>query len=98
MHEPKLLYVQAKVGGESFSFLLDCGASHNFASLRVVQALELPVLTAPHSMQVKLPNGNSMECNTICKVHVEFPGEIVARITFAVVDIDESFVLGMQFL
>ena len=72
--ESKLLYVQVKVQGELFNCLLDCGASHNFVSRRVVQALELPVLAAADRLQVKLPNGNKLDCDTLCKVHLEFPG------------------------
>ena len=72
--ESKLLYVQVKVQGELFNCLLDCGASHNFVSRQVVQALELPVLAAADRLQVKLPNGNKLDCDTLCKVHLEFPG------------------------
>ena len=72
--ESKLLYVQVKVQGELFNCLLDCGASHNFVSRRVVQALELPVLAAADRLQVKLPNVNKLDCDTLCKVHLEFPG------------------------
>ena len=98
MPESKLLYVQVKVQGERFNCLLDCGASHNFISRKVVQALELPVLAAAERLQVKLPNGNQLDCNTICKVHLEFPGQVVIKTTFAVVEMDELFVLGMSFL
>ena len=70
----KLLYVQVKVQGELFNCLLDCGASHNSVSHQVVQALELPVLAAADRLQVKLPNGNKLDCDTLCKVHLEFPG------------------------
>ena len=70
----KLLYVQVKVQGELFNCLLDCGASHNFVSRQVVQALELPVLAAVDRLQVKLQNGNKLDCDTLCKVHLEFPG------------------------
>ena len=72
--ESKLLYVQVKVQGKLFNCLLDCSASHNFVSRRVVQALELPVLAAVDRLQVKLPNGNKLDCDTLCKVHLEFPG------------------------
>ena len=60
--------------GELFNCLLDCGASHNFVSCRVVQALELSVIAAAGRLQVKLPNGNKLNCDTLCKVHLEFPG------------------------
>ena len=60
--------------GELFKCLLDCGASHNFVSCWVVQVLELPVLAAEDRLQVKLPNGNKLDCDTLCKVHFEFPG------------------------
>ena len=72
--EFKLLYVQVKVQGELSNSLLDCGASHNLVSRQVVQALELPVLAAADRLQVKLPNGNKLNCDTLCKVHLEFPG------------------------
>ena len=72
--ESKLLYVQVKVQGELFNCLLDCGASHNFVSRRVVQTPELLMLAAVDRLQVKLPNGNKLDCDTLCKVHLEFPG------------------------
>ena len=72
--ESKLLYVQVKVQGELFNCLLDCGTSHSFVSCWVVQALELPVLAAAERLQVKLPHGNKLDCNTMCKVHLEFLG------------------------
>ena len=69
-----MLQVSAKVAGEQFYFLFDCGASHNFASLRIVQALELPV-TDTEEMQVKLPNGNTLTCNTICIIMSNSPAK-----------------------
>ena len=60
--------------GELFNCLLDSGASHNFVSRRVVQVLELPVLAAAGRLQVKLPNGNKLDCDTLCKVYLEFLG------------------------
>ena len=72
--ESKLLYVQVKVQGELLNCLLDCSASHNFVLRWVVQALELPVLAAADRLQVKLPNGNKLDCDTLCKVHLEFLG------------------------
>ena len=73
--------------------MLDCGASHNFVSCWVVQALELPVLATADRLQVKLPNGNRSNCDTLCKVHLAFA--LVIKTTFAVVDVHELFVLGV---
>ena len=66
--------MQVKVQGELFNCLINCRASHNFVSRWVVQALELPVLAAADRLQVRLPNGNKLDCDTLCKVHLEFPG------------------------
>ena len=60
--------------GELFNCLLDCSASHNFVWRQLVQVLELSVLAAVDRLQVKLPNGNKLDCDTLCKVHLEFPG------------------------
>ena len=41
---------------------------------QTTQALKHKVLNCLDRLQVKLPNSNKLDCDTLCKVHLEFPG------------------------
>ena len=92
-----LNYYAACVAGEQVEMLVDTGASHCFASARVISAMQLPVADiAP--VHVKLPNGMSMKCSKRCVVPVWFSATVGIDVKFLVVPIELPFVLGSTFL
>ena len=77
--------------------VINSGASHNYVSSNLVQALHLPVVTIQTS-EITLHNGSKMLSKIACKIHVELRPGVVRKITFVVADVSMPFVLGMQWL
>lgn len=78
--------------------LIDSGASHNYVPSYIVRANNWNVIDCQNS-EVKLPNGAKLNTSTICKLNIKFVQSPIAKtITFYVVPLESTFILGSSFL
>ncbi|CAH9097472.1 unnamed protein product [Cuscuta epithymum] len=90
--------IQGKRGSKEIIILIDCGATHNFISPKVVQAANLPTLQIPE-FEVKIGNGdiirNNGKCEAVC---LNIPQSTITQ-DFYVLELGENeMVLGLEWL
>ena len=83
--------------GELVDLLVDTGASNSFAPCRLVQALQLPIAECKKT-QISTLDGSQLTSSPVCKVPVWLNAICCINMHFLVVDMQLSFILGMDLL
>lgn len=87
-----------KLGSRAVMVLVDCGATHNFLSLELVNELELPI-TSTTNYGVVMGTGESVKGKGICKGVVLEIQNIQAVEDFLPLELGSTdVILGMQWL
>lgn len=94
-HTMKLRWRKAE---QEVVVLIDCGATHNFISNKVIEKLGLPLSNTSH-YGVIMESGVSVRGKGMCKgIHLSLPGMEVIE-DFLPLDLSNSnVILGMQWL
>lgn len=66
LSKPKTLKLRGVVEGEEVVVLIDCGATHNFILMDLVEKVKLPISETSND-GVILGNGNLMKGKGMCK-------------------------------
>ncbi|CAH9109958.1 unnamed protein product [Cuscuta epithymum] len=90
--------IQGQMGSKEIVILIDCGATHNFISPKIVQAANLPTLQIPE-FEVTIGNGdiirNNGKCEAVC---LNIPQSTITQ-DFYVLELGENeMVLGLEWL
>ncbi|CAH9137548.1 unnamed protein product, partial [Cuscuta epithymum] len=90
--------IQGCKGKKEVVILIDCGATHNFVSARVVQELGIPVLHIPE-FRVEIGNGEQITNNGRCEALSVRVQQAIITQDFYTLDLGGTeLVLGMEWL
>ena len=96
LNAASLLGLKGTIAFKKLPFILDSGASSNFISASLVEALQLKMVqTLPH--KVRLADGKILKTRGVVQCKVDFDGfEYLG--SFHVLDGEVPLILGMDFL
>ncbi|TYK11164.1 Transposon Ty3-G Gag-Pol polyprotein [Cucumis melo var. makuwa] len=98
LNDPGTMKVRGSLQGKEVVILIDCGATHNFVSKRLVTSLQLPIKETAH-YGVILGSGTAIQGKGICEsVEVQMKNWIVKEDFLPLELGGVDVILGMQWL